>query len=47
MMPMLYNIYRQYSWPDLAAYRKSDCIEAVRKARAEKYPVSCCYQEND
>ncbi|KAK4235293.1 hypothetical protein C8A03DRAFT_46546 [Achaetomium macrosporum] len=40
MMGMLEDIYRQHGWPDLAVYRKSDCLRAVQKAMAEKYPLA-------
>ncbi|KAG7287823.1 hypothetical protein NEMBOFW57_007339 [Staphylotrichum longicolle] len=42
MMSMVKDIYRQHGWPDMAAYRKTECLEAVRKAIAEKYPNSVC-----
>ncbi|KAK7954800.1 hypothetical protein PG988_015494 [Apiospora saccharicola] len=32
------NIYRQHGWPDLAAYRKEDCLRAVRKLIREDFP---------
>ncbi|KAK8137613.1 hypothetical protein PG984_003106 [Apiospora sp. TS-2023a] len=32
------NIYRQHGWPDLAAYRKEDCLRAVRKLVREDFP---------
>jgi hypothetical protein len=38
MMEMLEDTYRQHGWPDLAVYRKSDCMEAVQKVMEEKYP---------
>ncbi|KAK4157146.1 hypothetical protein C8A00DRAFT_30003 [Chaetomidium leptoderma] len=47
MMPMLQDIYRQHGWPDLAVYRKSDCLATVKKAMAEKYPESSCYRKDD
>ncbi|KAK4233823.1 hypothetical protein C8A03DRAFT_38435 [Achaetomium macrosporum] len=47
MMAMLEDIYRQHGWPDLAVYRKSDCLKAVQKAMAERYPESCCYYKAD
>lgn len=40
MKSMIKDIYRQYGWPDLAAYRKTECLEAVRKALAENFPDS-------
>ncbi|KAK4119415.1 hypothetical protein N657DRAFT_684489 [Parathielavia appendiculata] len=42
MMSMLKDIYRRHGWPDLAAYRKSKCTEAIRKAMVERYPESAC-----
>lgn len=45
MAPMLQEIYRQHGWPDLNAYRKSDCLKAVRKALEEHYPDSLCSRE--
>jgi hypothetical protein len=42
MMSMLQDIYREHGWPDLAVYRKSDCLEAVQKAMSERYPESSC-----
>lgn len=44
MSPMLQNIYRQHGWPDLAVYRKAECMEAVRKAMEEKYPDHACHR---
>ena len=41
---MLKEIYRQHGWPDLAVYRKAECIAAVRKAMDEKYPHSACWR---
>ena len=41
---MLKEIYRQHGWPDLAVYRKAECIAAVRKAMDEKYPYSACWR---
>jgi hypothetical protein len=43
-MSMLKDIYRQHGWPDLAAYRKRECLKAVRKALAENFPDSVCYR---
>jgi hypothetical protein len=42
MAAMLQGIYRQHGWPNLATYRKAECLEAVRKAMAERYPDSAC-----
>jgi hypothetical protein len=47
MIPMLQDIYRQHGWPDLAVYRKSECLAAVQKAMAEKYPESVCWRGDD
>ncbi|KAK8131886.1 hypothetical protein PG999_000059 [Apiospora kogelbergensis] len=42
------DIYRQHGWPDLATYRKEDCLRAVRKAMREDFPESIrCGQEGD
>ncbi|KAK8104829.1 uncharacterized protein PG998_011862 [Apiospora kogelbergensis] len=42
------DIYRQHGWPDLATYRKEDCLRAVRKAMREDFPESIrCGQEED
>ncbi|KAI1868292.1 hypothetical protein JX265_007115 [Neoarthrinium moseri] len=38
LMPMLARIYREHGWPDVARYRKGDCLVAVRKALEEEYP---------
>ena len=38
MVPMLQDIYRQHGWPDLSTFRKSECLEAVKKALEEHYP---------
>ena len=35
---LVQDIYRQHGWPDLARYRKSECLEAVRRALREKHP---------
>ncbi|KAH8901475.1 hypothetical protein GQ53DRAFT_851228 [Thozetella sp. PMI_491] len=40
MVPMLQDIYRQHGWPQLADYRKSECLDAVEKALEDRYP-SC------
>ncbi len=40
MMPMLKDIYCRHGWPDLAMYRKTECLAAVKKAMAENYPYS-------
>ena len=40
MMPMLKDIYYRHGWPDLAMYRKTECLAAVKKAMAENYPYS-------
>jgi hypothetical protein len=45
MVPMLQDIYRQHGWPDLAAYRKSECLEAVKKAIVENYPQHATHYE--
>ncbi|KAK4118929.1 hypothetical protein N657DRAFT_605333 [Parathielavia appendiculata] len=42
MRSMVKEIYRQHGWPDLAAYRKTECLQAVRKALAENFPDSVC-----
>lgn len=42
IVPMLQDIYRQHGWPDLASYRKAECLEAVRKALEENYPDEVC-----
>ena len=34
----LRDIYRQHGWPDLGAYHKSECLEAVDRALADCYP---------
>lgn len=47
MIPMLQEIYRQYGWPDLAVYRKSECLEAVQKAMADNYPESTCWRGDE
>ncbi|EAQ86816.1 predicted protein [Chaetomium globosum CBS 148.51] len=44
MMAMLRETYQQHGWPDLAVYRKSDCLKAVKKTMAERYPESVCYR---
>ena len=40
MMPMLKDIYHRHGWPDLAIYRKTECLAAVEKAMAENFPSS-------
>lgn len=42
MMSMLRDIYLQHGWPDLDAFRKSECLEAVKRAMSERYPRSAC-----
>ncbi|KAI1334953.1 hypothetical protein F5Y15DRAFT_263270 [Xylariaceae sp. FL0016] len=38
MIPMLQNIYREHGWPDLDAFRKKECLEAVQRALEERFP---------
>ncbi|KAK7927351.1 hypothetical protein PG985_004349 [Apiospora marii] len=38
MIPMLRKIYHEHGWPDLATYRKEDCLRAVREVVAANYP---------
>jgi hypothetical protein len=47
MIPMLQDIYREHGWPDLAVYRKSECLAAVQKAMAENYPDSVCWRGDE
>jgi len=47
MIPMLQEIYREHGWPDLAVYRKSECLAAVQKAMAEHYPDSVCWRGDE
>lgn len=42
MVSVLRGIYRQHGWPDLAIYKKSECLEAVRKVIQENYPHEYC-----
>ena len=46
MMAMLQETYREHGWPDLAVYRKSDCLEAVKKAMTERYPNTLSYRRD-
>ncbi|KAL1842968.1 hypothetical protein VTJ49DRAFT_3609 [Mycothermus thermophilus] len=45
MMATLQDIYRQHGWPDLSVYRKSSCLDAVRKVMLERFSESRCYRE--
>ncbi len=45
MMDALQAIYRQHGWPDLDAYRKEECLEAVLKLMANEYPESAYSSE--
>ncbi|KAK7956391.1 uncharacterized protein PG986_005613 [Apiospora aurea] len=38
LIPMLRQIYHEHGWPNLAAYRKEDCLRAVREAMEANYP---------
>ncbi|KAK8028335.1 hypothetical protein PG991_005391 [Apiospora marii] len=38
LIPMLQKIYFEHRWPDLAAYRKEDCLRAVHEAIEANYP---------
>lgn len=38
MMVMVQVIYREHGWPDLEAYRKEECLQAVHAALKERYP---------
>ncbi|KAK8051792.1 hypothetical protein PG993_003177 [Apiospora rasikravindrae] len=38
LIPMLRKIYHEHGWPDLAAYRKEDCLRAVHEAIEANYP---------
>ena len=40
MIEMLRGIYREHGWPDLEAYRKEECLAAVKQAMKEHYPDS-------
>ncbi|KAI0005595.1 hypothetical protein F4779DRAFT_598215 [Xylariaceae sp. FL0662B] len=44
LVPMLADIYRRHGWPDLARYRKDECVAAVRKALKERYPSAVDYR---
>lgn len=37
MMAMVQRIYREHGWPDLEAYRKEECLQAVHPALKERY----------
>jgi hypothetical protein len=45
MLDSLRHIYRQHGWPDLETYRKEECLAAVLRLMAEKYPESACWRE--
>ncbi len=47
MLDMLKEIYRQHGWPDLAVYRKAECMAAVQKAMKENYPFFACSKRRD
>ncbi|KAK8044239.1 hypothetical protein PG993_004263 [Apiospora rasikravindrae] len=32
------NIYRRHGWPDLATFRKQECLRAVRRTLREEFP---------
>jgi hypothetical protein len=38
MIPMLQGIYREHGWPDLERFQKKDCLRAIRRAMADRYP---------
>lgn len=38
MLEMVQSIYREHGWPDLEQYRKTECLQAIRKALHENYP---------
>jgi hypothetical protein len=38
MLPAVQGIYRSYGWPDLARYRKRDCLKDVRVMLQERFP---------
>lgn len=38
MLVMLQGIYPEHGWPDLEAYRKRQCLQAVQAALKERYP---------
>ncbi|OLN87543.1 hypothetical protein CCHL11_06201 [Colletotrichum chlorophyti] len=42
MASTLQDIYHEHGWPDLATYRKAECLEAVKKVLLERYPDSVC-----
>lgn len=42
MLAMLQGIYREHGWPDLDAYRKTECLQAVRNAMIQRYPKFSC-----
>lgn len=39
LIEMLRGIYREHGWPDLATYRKEECMQAIQRALKERYPV--------
>lgn len=41
MLAMLRQIYHEHGWPDLSAYRKKDCLKAVKAAMEANYPSEC------
>ncbi|KAK8106509.1 hypothetical protein PG999_009868 [Apiospora kogelbergensis] len=38
MISMLRKIYKDHGWPDMEAYRKEDCLNAIREAIEANYP---------
>ncbi|KAI4630674.1 hypothetical protein J4E80_001612 [Alternaria sp. BMP 0032] len=38
VVAMLQKIYREHGWPDLARYRKTECLAAVEVALQQHYP---------
>jgi hypothetical protein len=39
VISMLQSIYREHNWPDLSAYKKDECLQAVKRALSEHYPM--------
>lgn len=38
VISLVQDVYREHGWPNLDAYRKEECMRAVRKALKQHYP---------
>lgn len=47
MIAIVQELYREHGWPDLARYRKDECLAAIQTALEEQYPDSSDWRDDD